>query len=180
MSRMPRAVDSPDSPDSPDTPVTPPGGGSPEARALTAAVTRLRRALRASIRTEYPWEQLPMAQVELLQVCVEHSPVRVSELAARTRLAQSTVSGLIAQLTMNGLVSRGVDSEDRRAAAVSATDSGRLRLAAWTRAHERRLEHALTALPDADRAALHVALPALTRLAARLEEADQSAGKSAD
>ncbi len=156
----------------PGAPDAPPGEGSPEARALTAAVTRLRRALRASIRTDYPWEQLPMAQVELLQVCVEHSPVRVSELAARTRLAQSTVSGLIAQLATSGLVRREVDSQDRRAAAVSATDTGRLRLAAWARAHERRLEHALTALPDADRTALRAALPALTRLAARLEEAD--------
>jgi hypothetical protein len=34
---------------------------------LTDVVTRLRRALRSSIRTEYPWESLPMAQVELLQ-----------------------------------------------------------------------------------------------------------------
>jgi len=34
---------------------------------LTELVTRLRRVLRASIRTDYPWESLPMAQVELLQ-----------------------------------------------------------------------------------------------------------------
>lgn len=163
-------------PGMPGAPDARPGADSPEARALTAAVTRLRRALRASIRTEYPWEQLPMAQVELLQVCVEHSPVRVSELAARQRLAQSTVSGLVATMATNGLVKREVDSEDRRAAAVSATDTGRLRLAAWTRAHERRLGHALTALPDADRAALRAALPALTRLAARLEEADGGGG----
>lgn len=156
----------------PDDPQAPPGGGSSEARELTAAVTRLRRALRASIRTEYPWEQLPMAQVELLQACVERSPVRVSELSARTRLAQSTVSGLVATMAGNGLVRREVDGEDRRAAAVSATDAGRLRLAAWTRAHERRLEHALAALPDADRAALRTALPALTRLAARLEDGE--------
>ncbi|MFD5145078.1 MarR family winged helix-turn-helix transcriptional regulator [Streptomyces sp. NPDC058401] len=159
-------------PGTPGAPEAQPGSGSPEARALTAAVTRLRRALRSSIRTEYPWEHLPMAQVELLQVCVEHSPVRVSELAARRRLAQSTVSGLVATMVRNGLMTRAVDSGDRRAAAVSATDAGRLRLAAWTRAHERRLDHALTALPDADRAALRAALPALARLAACLEDAD--------
>ncbi|WP_371618693.1 MarR family winged helix-turn-helix transcriptional regulator [Streptomyces sp. NBC_00454] len=141
---------------------------------MTAVVTRLRRALRASIRTEYPWEQLPMAQVELLQVCAERSPVRVSELAARQRLAQSTVSGLIAQMVKAGLVSREVDGADRRAAAVSATAIGHERLAAWTRAHERRLEHALTALPEAERAAIRAALPALSRLAARLEDADRS------
>ena len=37
-----------------------------DARQLTDVVTRLRRALRKSIRTDYPWESLPMAQVELL------------------------------------------------------------------------------------------------------------------
>ncbi|MCX4782953.1 MarR family winged helix-turn-helix transcriptional regulator [Streptomyces sp. NBC_01264] len=124
---------------------------------------------------------LPMAQVELLQVCVEHSPVRVSELASHQRLAQSTVSGLVATTATNGLVIREVDSEvdseERRAAAVRATDAGRLRLAAWTRAHERRLEHALTALPHADRAALRTALPAPTRLAASLEDGGGGGGE---
>ncbi|MGW5397334.1 hypothetical protein [Streptomyces sp. NPDC003952] len=63
----------------------------------------------------------------------------------------------------------GVGSPEARA---RATDAGRLRLAAWTHAHERRLEQALRALPDADRAALRAVLPALARLAARLEDAD--------
>lgn len=37
------------------------------AQQLTDVITRLRRALRSSIRSEFPWEALPMAQVELLQ-----------------------------------------------------------------------------------------------------------------
>ena len=35
--------------------------------ALAAIVTRLRRVLRASVRSDYPWERLPMAQVEIMQ-----------------------------------------------------------------------------------------------------------------
>lgn len=142
--------------------------GVPDARLLTEAVTRLRRALRASIRTDYPWETLPMAQVELLQVLAEHSPARVGDLAARQRLATSTVSGLIGQMIHAGLVARAVDPGDRRASAVSLTDAGHAQLTAWTQAHERRLDAALAGLDDADRASVRAALPALFRLAERL------------
>ena len=55
-----------------------------------------------------------MAQVELLQSLADHSPARVGDLAARLRLAPSTVSGLISQLMTAGLVLRGTDPGDRR------------------------------------------------------------------
>jgi DNA-binding MarR family transcriptional regulator len=147
-----------------------PPGDAPNARLLTDAVTRLRRALRASIRTDYPWETLPMAQVELLQVLGERSPTRISDLAARQRLAPSTVSGLIGQMINAGLVARAVDPTDRRASAVTLTEAGHEQLAAWTSAHERRMHTALSALDDTDRAAIAAALPALFQLADRLGE----------
>ncbi|MGW3361144.1 MarR family winged helix-turn-helix transcriptional regulator [Streptomyces bungoensis] len=143
---------------------------APEASLLTEAVTRLRRALRSSIRTDYPWETLPMAQVELLQVLGEHSPARISDLAARRRLAPSTVSGLIGQMIATGLVARDVDAADRRASVVTLTEAGREKLAAWTTAHERRIDAALAALDDGSRAAIAHALPALFQLAENLGE----------
>jgi DNA-binding MarR family transcriptional regulator len=146
-----------------------PPADAPDARRLTEAVTRLRRALRSSIRTDYPWETLPMAQVELLQVLAEHSPIRVSDLAARQRLAASTVSGLIGQMINSGLVARATDPADRRASVVTLTDAGRDQLTAWTRAHEQRLEQALAALAPRDRAAVVDALPALFCLAEHLD-----------
>jgi DNA-binding MarR family transcriptional regulator len=145
-------------------------GVNPDARLVTAAVTRLRRELRKSIRSDYPWETLPMAQVELLQVLGEHSPTRVGDLAARQRLAPSTVSGLIGQMMTSGLVARDVDPADRRASVVTLTDAGRDQLTAWTQAHERRLDAALHALDDDERAALGAALPALFHLAEYLGE----------
>lgn len=141
-----------------------------DARLLTEAVTRLRRALRASIRTDYPWETLPMAQVELLQVLGEHSPARISDLATRQRLAPSTVSGLIGQMINAGLVIREVDPADRRASVVTLTDAGREQLHAWTAAHERRLDAALAALDNGARAAIAGALPALFQVAEHLGE----------
>ncbi|WP_371792146.1 MarR family winged helix-turn-helix transcriptional regulator [Streptomyces sp. NBC_01471] len=148
----------------------PPKDHTSDARLLTEAVTRLRRSLRASIRTDYPWETLPMAQVELLQVLAEHSPARISDLAARQHLAASTVSGLIGQMITAGLVTRDVDSADRRASVVVLTDAGRAQLTAWAQAHERRLGAALAALGDTDRDTVRAALPALLRIAEHLDD----------
>jgi DNA-binding MarR family transcriptional regulator len=157
-------------------PALPAGGDAPDARLLTDAVTALRRSLRASIRTDYPWETLPMAQVELLQVLGEQPAARVGDLAARQRLAPSTVSGLIGQMIGAGLVVRDVDPADRRASVVTLTEAGRGQLADWTRAHERRMGTALDALDAADRAAIRAALPALFRLARQLGESPEGVG----
>jgi DNA-binding MarR family transcriptional regulator len=141
-------------------------GGS--AHALTDVVARLRRVLRASIRADYPWESLPMAQVELLQSLAETAPARVGDLAARLRLAPSTVSGLISQMINSGLIERGTDPSDRRAAVVDLSDLGRVQLTDWNAAHQRRIAAALADLEPAERAAIDAALPALTHLVERL------------
>ena len=63
-----------------------------DAGGLAEVVTRLRRVLRTSIRTDYPWESLPMARVELLLALEEHQPARVGELARRLRLAPNSIA----------------------------------------------------------------------------------------
>jgi DNA-binding MarR family transcriptional regulator len=151
-----------------------------EAHELTDVVTRLRRALRASIRSEYSWEQLPMAQVEMLQLLADRSPRRVGDIAARQRLAASTVSGLIGQLMTAGLVERSVDARDRRASAVSLTEAGREQLSAWMGAHERRMQRALERLTSAEQEQLRAALPSLGRLADLLGDAEEPEHRSTD
>jgi DNA-binding MarR family transcriptional regulator len=141
-----------------------------DAYQLTDVVTRLRRALRTSIRTEYPWESLPMAQIELMQSLREASPARVGDLAARLRLSASTVSGLISQLMTAGLVVRGTHQDDRRAAVVELTPAGIERLADWQAAHQRRIGAALDQLSAEDRDAVTAALPALAKLVGHLRE----------
>lgn len=149
-----------------------------DAHQLTDVVTRLRRALRASIRTDYSWERLPMAQVEMLQLLDDQTPMRVGDIATRQRLAASTVSGLIGQLMNAGLVERTVDPRDRRAAAVTLTDAGREQLEAWQHAHETRIERALEALPAEDRGRVRAALPALDRLADALDDRSEQPASS--
>ena len=145
---------------------------TPDAHLLTEVVTRLRRALRASIRTDIPWEALPMAQVELLQTLAEAAPARVSDLAERLRLANSTVSGLITQMIDSRLVQRQTDPDDRRAAVVTLTAAGQAQLAEWEQAHEQRIGLALEQLPAPDRHAIIQALPALARLTQLLHQPD--------
>jgi DNA-binding MarR family transcriptional regulator len=151
------------------------GTGGTDAWALTAVITRLRRALRTSIRSEYPWEALPMARVELLLRLRERGGVRVGELAQGLRLAPNTVSNVVQQLVEAGLVARTPDPADRRASLVRITDAGREQLAGWERAHERRIGGALDQLGEADRAAIRQALPALAHLVDRLT-ADPAGG----
>lgn len=143
---------------------TAPPAMSAEAKALTEVVTRLRRALRTSIRIDYPWESLPMAQVELLLALDEHGPARVGELATALRLAPNTVSGLVQVLVENGLVTRAPDLSDRRVAVVAVTAAGHLKLDDWGRAHERRIDEALDRLTPTDRETVRAALPALAHL----------------
>lgn len=143
-----------------------------EAHQLTEIVTQLRRSLRASIRTDIPWEALPMAQVELLQTLAELAPARIGDLAERLHLANSTVSGLIAQMISSGLVTRDTDLTDRRAAVVALTAAGQAQLVEWEQAHEQRIGTALDQLDARDRQAISRALPALGRLTRQLNDID--------
>jgi len=145
-------------------------GAGIDAHGLTEVVTRLRRALRASIRTEIAWESLPMAQVELMQSLADQSPARITALAERLHLANSTVSGLVSQLINGGLIERGTDPEDRRAAVVELSSTGRATLREWEAAHERRILSALAQLGVEQRRAIDLAVPALAELAWLLAE----------
>jgi DNA-binding MarR family transcriptional regulator len=140
-----------------------------DAWALTDVITRLRRVLRASIRSEYPWESLPMAQVEILQRLRDEPGLRVNDLAARHRLAGNTVSMLVQQLVEAGLVDRAADPRDRRAVRLALSADGERVLTEWLHAHEQRLAAALARLDGGDAAAIANALPALARLVAELE-----------
>ena len=143
-----------------------------DAWVLTDVVTRLRRVLRTSIRSDYPWETLPMAQIEILQRLHAEPGLRINDLAERHRLANNTVSVLVQQLVVAGLVARTPDPHDRRAVRLDLTDEGTRMLAEWRQAHERRFDAALDGLSVADRTALVTALPALSRLVDELERTE--------
>ena len=141
-----------------------------DVRSLTEVVTRLRRALRTSIRSDYPWESLPMAQVEILQCLQERDGARVGELAVLLRLAPNTVSTLLQQMSDAGLLRREMDPADRRAVRVSLTDTGTRQVEGWREAHERRIGSALAGLDQDDQSTVLAALGSLSRLADQLDD----------
>ena len=145
-----------------------------DAWSLTGVITRLRRVLRSSVRQEFPWESLPMAQVEVLQRLAEEPGMGVSDLADRQRLATNTVSSLVQQMVTAGLLERAPRPGDRRAVNLSLTQNGTEILAAWQAANDRRLGQALERLPEAYQNAIEDAVPALAALAALLETDDQT------
>jgi DNA-binding MarR family transcriptional regulator len=163
--------------DADETPVVQKRDG-PGAWSLTGVITRLRRVLRSSVRQDFPWESLPMAQVEVLQRLAEEPGLGVSELAARQRLATNTVSNLVQQMVTSGLAERTSRPGDRRAVSLSLTETGERILAAWQAANDRRLGQALERLPEAYQKAIEHAVPALAALAALLEADDQLPGRA--
>lgn len=113
-----------------------------------------------------------MAQVELLQRLREEPGLRINDLASRHRLANNTVSVLVQQMVVAGLITRMTDEDDRRAVRLHLTRHGSRMLDGWQRAHERRFEYALDHLDATDRRTVLAALPALIRLVDELERAD--------
>lgn len=140
---------------------------------LTEMVTRLRRALRTSLRAEYTWESLPMTHVEILHTLAEQPGIRISTVAVELRLAQSTVSGLIRQMADDGLVERTRALADRRVVLLSLTAAGAGQLAGWQEAHRRRISAALNRLATDEQFAIGQALPALDLLVDELNEMNE-------
>lgn len=91
-------------------------------------------------------------------------PGRVSDLARLEGVTQPAMTGLVNRLEGEGLVRRGPDPSDARAALVELTDAGH-RFVDERRAERiRLLGTRMELLSAADRAALQAALPALDRL----------------
>ena len=68
---------------------------------------------------------------------------RVQELADRVHLSQSALSRLVARLEKEGLVDRGICSEDRRGVRVAITEAGRSRYEQARPCHRAVLERML-------------------------------------
>ncbi|MBY8882501.1 MarR family winged helix-turn-helix transcriptional regulator [Actinacidiphila acidipaludis] len=68
---------------------------------------------------------------------------RVQELADRVHLSQSALSRLVARLEKEGLVDRGICSEDRRGVRVAITEAGRARYDQARPSHRAVLERML-------------------------------------
>jgi DNA-binding MarR family transcriptional regulator len=142
---------------------------APDADDLMAVLARLRRGVRARVRTDWPHPRLPDAHLELLLVVAGRPGLRVQDAAEALRLAPNTVSTLVNGPALAGLVERRRDPSDGRAVRLHPTGLAEERLAAWRSRRRTIVAGALATMPAADRDAIAGALPALGQLANLVE-----------
>jgi DNA-binding MarR family transcriptional regulator len=111
-------------------------------------------------------DDLSRTAASVLATLRDEGPRRVTELAASEAVAQPSMTTLVNRLERLGLVERGPDPGDARAALVSLTPAGRERLQALRAARAALLQERLAALDPDALAALEAALPALDSLIA--------------
>jgi DNA-binding MarR family transcriptional regulator len=141
------------------------------ASGLLAVIGPLRRALRREGRRGLPGDPLPASQTELLRLVRLQPGIGVREAAQQLGVAANTVSTLVNQLVAGGLLRRGRDPVDGRAARLELTAAAQRRVALWRDQREQALTAALHELDPGQREALDRALPALHKILEVLERA---------
>ena len=123
------------------------------ARAMDS-LRRVVHAIRIATRTSERAFGLSTAQLFVLRQLSATSGQSLSDLAARTRTTQSSVSEVVARLVRNGLVSRAPSSIDRRRAVLSLTAAGEAVLAKAPETVQERLLRGFESLDEGTRRTL--------------------------
>jgi DNA-binding MarR family transcriptional regulator len=140
--------------------------GAETAARLRAVIGRLSRRLRPTAAGAAAG--LTPTRVTVLLDVVRLGPVGLAEIARAEGINPTMLSRVISGLVDAGLVQRGHDERDRRAAWVKATPGGRRLAERMRRERTQAVDLALAALTVRQREAVHAALPALEALAEQL------------
>tara|TARA_R110002051_G_scaffold4294_1_gene22992 strand:- start:735 stop:1193 length:459 start_codon:yes stop_codon:yes gene_type:complete len=130
---------------------------------LTLDAVRLTRWLRAAD----PAPTLSGPQASALAVVVHAGRIRMSDLARVEEVSRPTVTRIARELLTLGLIARTIDPADARVSWLTATRSGRARLAAGQARRLEPLVSALDALSPADRSSLVAGAAVLNELITR-------------
>jgi DNA-binding MarR family transcriptional regulator len=141
-----------------------------EAAQLLGAIGAVSRLARRAVRSTAHAEALPPGRGELLRLAARRPGIGVAEAAAELRLAPNSVSTMVSKLTEDGLLSRDRGATDGRSVRLSVTEAGAGRIEQWRDIRADLAGRAIELLPPGDRQAITAAIPALTRLAAQMEE----------
>lgn len=135
---------------------------------LRAVIGRLSRRLRPTPSGRQA--ALTPTRISLMLTIDRTGPIRLGELAENEGINPTMLSRSVTQLVDAGLVSRACDSDDRRAAWVSATEDGHALAERMRQERTDAVNAALAGLSAADRRTLEQAIPALEALALELKE----------
>ena len=141
-----------------------------EAAELLAAIGAVQRAARRAVRGSAYAEPLPPARSELLRLTARRPGISVAEAAQELRLAPNSVSTMVSKLTADGLLTRDRATADGRSVRLTVTSKGAARIEQWRDIRVELAGRALARLPASDWRAITAAVPALARLAERMEE----------
>src|SRR3954451_5736948 len=126
---------------------------------LALAVGRLNRRIRSSTGG------LSHGQLSALSSIVRRGPLRPSELAAIEVAAAPTITRIVAELEVRGLVRRTPDEQDRRSLFIFGTDAGAALLLEARSDRARAVADVLGELGAEQVDAIRAALPALEQAA---------------
>lgn len=139
-------------------------GTTPRLRAVLGTLSRRLRPAPAAVAAG-----LTPTKISVLLHVSRVGKIRLSELSETEQINPTMMSRVIANLAETGLVERGSDPGDRRAAFVEITKAGN-KLAERIRSERTdALMLALDGLDEQERAQIEAALPALERLAEELK-----------
>jgi DNA-binding MarR family transcriptional regulator len=141
-----------------------------EAAELLAALGAVHRAARRAVRGSAYAEPLPPARSELLRLTARRPGISVAEAAQELRLAPNSVSTMVSKLAADGLLSRDRAAADGRSVRLTVTGKGAARVEQCRDIRAELAGRALEWLSASDRRAIRAAVPALARLAERMEE----------
>ena len=135
-----------------------------------AVVGRFRRQLRRSAGRGFDATGLTEAQAELLRLVGRRPGISISEAAAELGLVPNTASTLVSKLASDGLITRTVDTADRRVGRLRLTDSAQ-QVADTSRAAGRAaLSEVLDELDEDQIDALTHGLSVMAEMTRRLHE----------
>ena len=141
----------------------------PQAASLTGelakVLARIGRGLRYRTRAAREALEVTNSENDLLRLVERHPGIRVNDAAIELGVASNSVSTLVKQLNRAGLVDRTADPLDGRAACLRLTPLAAEWVTQVGNAREDAIDRSLTALDEADRAAIEAAVPALKRFA---------------
>jgi homoprotocatechuate degradation regulator HpaR len=93
-------------------------------RSLPATILRAREAVMALFRPVLGQHDLSEQQWRVLRFLADRKSARPGDVSAATRIHVSSLSRIIASLRARGLITRGEDAGDMRAALVAITPAG--------------------------------------------------------
>jgi DNA-binding MarR family transcriptional regulator len=137
---------------------------------LASTVGRFRRQLRRSAGTGYESRQLPESQAELLRLVARRPGISVSAAAAELGLVSNTASTLGSKLVSDGLLTRNVDSADRRIGRLRLTEPAQQVMDASATVRRALVSELLDELDDEQLAALAEGLEVLQMMTRMLQE----------